>query len=99
MSAKDFKNRSLLRIFVSYFRPHLKLFTLDMLCALGIALVDLLFPLISRTAMYEWLPEKEFGVFFVAMAAVMDVTPAPPGAQLEAVRAAWQYRIGGDADA
>ena len=35
----------------------------------------------------------------VAMAAVMDVTPAPPGAQLEAVRAAWQYRIGGDADA
>ena len=71
MSAKDFKNRSLLRIFVSYFRPHLKLFTLDMLCALGIALVDLLFPLISRTAMYEWLPEKEFSVFFVAMAAVM----------------------------
>ena len=71
MSAKDFKNRSLLRIFISYFRPHWKLFTLDMLCALGIALVDLLFPLVSRTAMYEWLPEKEFGVFFVAMAAVM----------------------------
>ena len=34
-----------------------------------------------------------------AMGAVMDVTPALPGAQLESVRAAWQYRIGGGADA
>ena len=34
-----------------------------------------------------------------AMGAVMDVIPARPGAQLESLRAAWQYRIGGDADA
>ena len=38
-------------------------------------------------------------ILALAMAAVMDVTPALPGAQLEAVHAAWQYRIGGDADA
>ena len=71
MTAKDFKTRSPLRIFVSYFRPHWKLFSLDMCCALGIAIIDLVFPLISRTAMYEWLPDKEYGIFFAVMAAVM----------------------------
>ena len=71
MTTKDFKTRSPLRIFVSYFRPHWKLFSLDMCCALGIALIDLVFPLISRTAMYEWLPDKEYGIFFTVMAAVL----------------------------
>ncbi len=71
MPVKDFKTRSPLRIFVSYFRPHWKLFSLDMCCALGIALIDLVFPLISRTAMYEWLPDKEYSIFFMVMAAVL----------------------------
>ena len=71
MTTKDYQNRSLLRIFFSYFRPHRKLFVLDMSCALGVAVIDLVFPLISRTAMYQWLPEKEYGTFFAVMAAVM----------------------------
>ncbi len=36
-----------LRIFLSYFGPHRRLFLLDMLCALFIGAVDLIFPLIS----------------------------------------------------
>lgn len=34
-----------------------------------------------------------------AMRAVMDLSPVWPGAKLDSVRAAWRYRIGGDADA
>ena len=71
MSAKDFHNRSPLRIFISYFKPHRRLFALDMLCSLGIATIDLIFPLISRTAMYQWLPDKEYSTFFIVMAAAM----------------------------
>ncbi len=71
MTTEEFRRRAPLAIFISYFKPHRKLFALDMLCALGIAVIDLAFPLISRTAMYEWLPEKEYTVFFIAMAAVM----------------------------
>ena len=71
MTEKDFKTRTPLRIFISYFKPHRRLFALDMACALGIAVIDLVFPLISRTAMYEWLPDKEYGIFFIAMAASM----------------------------
>ena len=71
MTTKDFQNRSLLRIFLGYFKPHKKLFILDMSCALCIALIDLAFPLVSRTALYTWLPEKEYRVFFLVMALVV----------------------------
>ena len=39
-------------------------------CAILIALVDLMFPLVSRAALYQWLPEKNYRVFFVVMAVV-----------------------------
>lgn len=68
MTMKDYRTRSPLRIFLSYFKPHWKLFSLDMGCAILIALVDLMFPLVSRAALYQWLPEKNYRVFFVVMA-------------------------------
>ena len=71
MTTKDYQTRSPLRIFLSYFKPHRKLFALDMTCAFLIALIDLAFPLVSRQAMYTWLPEKQFRVFFIVMAAVV----------------------------
>ena len=70
MTTQDYRTRSPLRIFLSYFKPHWKLFSLDMGCAILIALVDLAFPLVSRTALYQWLPEKNYRVFFVMMAVV-----------------------------
>ena len=35
MNRKDFKNKSEMQIFLSYFKPHRKLFLLDMACALA----------------------------------------------------------------
>ena len=71
MSTKDFQQKSPLRIFLSYFKPHRRLFALDMTCAFLIAVIDLAFPLVSRQAMYTWLPEKRFTVFFTVMAIVV----------------------------
>ena len=71
MTTKDYQTRSPLRIFLSYFKSHRRLFALDMTCAFLIALIDLAFPLVSRQAMYTWLPEKQFRVFFIVMAAVV----------------------------
>ena len=45
-----YQQHGLLRIFLSYFGPHRRLFLLDMLCALFIGAVDLIFPLISARA-------------------------------------------------
>ena len=44
MTTKDYRTKGSLRIFFSYFKPHLRLFLLDMLCALLVAAIDLAFP-------------------------------------------------------
>lgn len=67
MEKRDF-NRSIFKVFISYFRAHRKLFILDMFCAFAVAAVDVAFPLVSRYAMYELLPEKLFIAFFTVMA-------------------------------
>ena len=56
-------NRGYLRIFASYYRPHWKLFALDMVCALLICIVDLLFPVLSRYSMQTLLPGQAFAAF------------------------------------
>ena len=70
MTTKDYQERSALRIFLSYFKPHRGLFFLDMVCALVIALIDLAFPYISRWCMYELLPQSAYRTFFAVMGAV-----------------------------
>ena len=71
MKKRDFKNHSPLRIFISYFSNHKLLFGIDVLCACGIAAVDLLFPLITRKALYTWLPEEMYKTFFAVMIIVV----------------------------
>ena len=70
MNQKDFKNKSEMQIFLSYFKPHRKLFLLDMVCALAIALIDLAFPFISRWCMYKLLPDNAWRTFWTVMAVV-----------------------------
>lgn len=70
MESGQFK-RGYIPIFLSYYRPHMKLFLLDMACALGIALVDLAFPYSSRLALNQLLPERLFSAFFAVMAILL----------------------------
>ncbi len=62
-----FKNKNKYQIFISYFKPHMKLFLLDMFCALMISAIDLAFPFVSRWCMYQLLPSGAFKTFFVVM--------------------------------
>lgn len=71
MKKIDYKKKSPLAIFLSYFGNHKKLFAIDVLCACGIAAVDLMFPQITRKALYEWLPDQMYKVFFAVMIAVV----------------------------
>ncbi|WP_294517870.1 ABC transporter ATP-binding protein [uncultured Pseudoflavonifractor sp.] len=68
LTSKRKGRRGYLRIFASYYRPHWKLFALDMVCALLICIVDLAFPYFSRLAMKDLLPQKLFATFFTVMA-------------------------------
>ena len=60
-----------LKIFMAYVFAHKGLFTLDMVCALAVAAIDLVFPWVSRTAMNTLLPQKLFTAFFTVMAVMV----------------------------
>ncbi|MGI6193019.1 MAG: ABC transporter ATP-binding protein [Christensenellales bacterium] len=61
------KKRGKIARFLSYYKPHLPLFITDMVCATLIAGVDILFPMASRHAMYQLLPNGEYNSFFWLM--------------------------------
>ena len=55
------------RVFMSFFRPHMGLFILDMTCAMTASVIDLVFPYVSRLSMTELLPNRLFETFFIVM--------------------------------
>ena len=71
MTTKDYQSKSPLIIFLSYFANHKKLFAIDVGCAVGIAAIDLAFPLVTRSALYDLLPNQLYRTFFTIMVAVV----------------------------
>ncbi len=69
----------MLKRFIGYYRPHLPLFCLDMLCALCLSGCDFLYPMITRTMIDDYIPNRAvkllliwatvlLGIYFVKMA-------------------------------
>ena len=63
--------RGALREFAAFYKPHLGLFTLDMLCALIMALVDILFPVVTRRVLYDYIPNQMMRTFVLVMAGML----------------------------
>ena len=70
MTTQDYQRKSPLSIFLHYFGNHKGLFAIDLGCAVGIAAIDLAFPLITRKALYDLLPNQLYRTFFFIMLAV-----------------------------
>ena len=64
---KDFTKHPL-KVFAAYYKPHIGLFLLDMLCALFACVADLAFPYTTRYALNTMLPQNMFRAFFTVMA-------------------------------
>lgn len=63
-------NHSKLSVFAAYIRPHREAFAVDMGLSVAVALVDLIFPLVSRWSMQALLPQGLFRAFFSVMSIV-----------------------------
>lgn len=48
----------MIKRFVSYYKPHIKLFTADMICAFILAICDLFYPMITREMLNNYIPNK-----------------------------------------
>lgn len=71
MTTQDYRRKKPLTIFLSYFKNHKKLFAIDLGCAMLIALIDLMFPMVTRSALYDMLPGQMYKTFFTVMVAVV----------------------------
>ena len=71
MKTQDFQKKRPLMIFLHYFGSHKRLFFTDIGCACLIAAIDLMFPMVTRSALYDMLPNQLYRTFFTVMAAVV----------------------------
>lgn len=50
---------------MSYYKPHKKLFALDMLCAFLVAICDLFYPMITRNLINDYVPNRQLQLIFI----------------------------------
>ncbi len=55
----------MLKRFISYYKPHIKLFSLDLLCASLIAIIDLFYPMITRKIINEVIPARQLNMLII----------------------------------
>lgn len=55
----------MIKRFISYYKPHRKLFLLDMACAFLIAALDLVFPIVTRDVINNIIPEGRIRSLFI----------------------------------
>ena len=55
----------MLKKFISYYKPHKKMFFLDLLAAFFISVCDLFYPVLTRTILYDFIPNKKLKVIFL----------------------------------
>ncbi len=56
----------MLKRFIRYYRPHRLIFTLDMLASLLVALIGIVYPIITREMLNELIPDKEYRKIVIA---------------------------------
>lgn len=55
----------MIKRFIKYYRPHWKLFSLDLLCAFLMSVIDLLFPILTRMATNDLIPNGQVDRLFL----------------------------------
>lgn len=54
----------LIKRFASYYKPHIWLFILDIVCAFFISASDLVFPMVTRNVINNVIPNKDFSLIY-----------------------------------
>ena len=56
----------MLKRFISYYKPHKLMFALDMLASIGISLLGMVYPIVTRTMLNDYIPNKEYRAIILA---------------------------------
>jgi ATP-binding cassette subfamily B protein len=56
---------SMLRHFISYYKPHRRLFCADMICAFIVAICDLFYPMIAKNMINDYVPNRHLRLLII----------------------------------
>ncbi len=57
--------------FISYYKPHVKMLTLDMLSAFFIAVIGMVYPVVTRAMLEDYIPNRMYKTIIIAGALVL----------------------------
>ena len=63
----------MIKRFCAYYKPNLKQFIFDMCCSLVVALCDLLLPVVSRSIIDDYIPDKNIKMIFIWLGVLVAV--------------------------
>ena len=59
------RSRKALKYFIPYYKPHMKLFIIDLVCAFVISGIDLFFPSLTRRVLQQIIPSRDISTFWL----------------------------------
>ena len=63
----------MIRRFIRYYKPHMRLFYADLVCALLLSIGDLVYPMITRTMINDYIPDRALKMLFIAAGALLAI--------------------------
>lgn len=86
------KKKGLLARFVSFYKPHKKLFAIDMICAFVISVFNLVYPYITKEIINNYVPNKLLNLLLVGAGVLLAVYSVK--ALLNYVLQYWGHLVG-----
>ena len=63
----------MIKKFISYYKPHWKLFSIDMFCSLLVAICDLFYPIIAKNIINDYVPNQNIRLLVVWSIALVAI--------------------------
>ncbi|MDC7233572.1 MAG: ABC transporter ATP-binding protein [Spirochaetales bacterium] len=82
----------MLKKFISYYKPHLGLFILDMFCAVSASVLAIIFPFITRALLGEYLPAGNLSMIIRLLSLMLGIYIAK--SLLTYIRVKWGHILG-----
>lgn len=59
--------------FINYYKPHKKIFILDMLASFTVSFIGIVYPIVTRTMLNDLIPNKKFKMIFIFGTALLTL--------------------------
>lgn len=63
----------MLKRFIAYYKPHIKMFTLDMLASFFVSFIGIAYPIITRNMLNTYIPERDINMVILMSVALLII--------------------------